>query len=49
MAETDLIRVEKVDEALLLEVIKRILSIVDPIRIILFGSWATGTADHAQA
>ena len=37
-----LIKVEKVDEEFLKEVVRRIVSAVDPIKIILFGSHAYG-------
>jgi len=37
-----LIKVEKVDEEFLKEVVKRIVSAVDPEKIILFGSYAYG-------
>ena len=37
-----IIKVEKVDEEFLKEVVKRILSVVDPVKIILFGSYAYG-------
>jgi predicted nucleotidyltransferase len=37
-----LIKVKRVDDTLLEEIIKRILSVVDPIKIILFGSYAYG-------
>jgi len=38
----DLVKVEKVDEALLKEIVRRILSTVNPVKIILFGSYAYG-------
>jgi len=37
-----LIKVEKVDEEFLKEVVRRIVSAVDPVKIILFGSHAYG-------
>jgi len=37
-----LIKVEKVDEEFLKEVVRRIVSAVDPVKIILFGSYAYG-------
>ena len=37
-----LIEVKKVDDALLQEVVKRIVSTINPVRIILFGSYAYG-------
>ncbi len=42
MNEIKLIKVEKVDEELLKEIIRRILNVIDPLKIILFGSWAYG-------
>ena len=38
-----LIEVEKVDEGLLREIVRRILSVMNPEKIILFGSHAYGT------
>jgi len=43
MKETQLIKVEKVDQKLLDEIVRRILRAVNPLKIILFGSWAYGT------
>jgi len=37
-----LLRVKKVDEKLLEEIVKRILDVVNPCKLILFGSWAYG-------
>ncbi|MHA1506782.1 MAG: nucleotidyltransferase domain-containing protein [Candidatus Asgardarchaeia archaeon] len=37
-----IIKVEKVDEHLLDEVVRRILKVINPVKIILFGSWAYG-------
>lgn len=37
-----LIEVKKVDEALLQEVVERIVSAINPVKIILFGSYAYG-------
>jgi len=37
-----LIEIEKVDEKLLQEIVRRIVSEINPIKIILFGSWAYG-------
>jgi len=42
MKDTELIKVEKVNEELLKEVVRRILRVVNPLKIILFGSWAYG-------
>jgi len=42
MKAIELIKVEKVDEKLLQEVVKRIVDAVNPLKIILFGSWAYG-------
>lgn len=42
MDEVELVKVEKVDENLVKEVAKRILSVLNPVKIILFGSWAYG-------
>lgn len=44
MAETSLIHVTRVDSSLIKEVVRRILTVSDPDRIILFGSWAAGNA-----
>ena len=38
-----LIKVEKVDEDLLQEIVRRIVSAINPLKIILFGSYAYGT------
>jgi len=38
----ELLKVEKVDDKLLNEIVKRILGVVNPVRIILFGSYAYG-------
>ncbi len=38
----ELIKVEKIDEELFTEMVRRILEIIDPIKIILFGSYASG-------
>jgi predicted nucleotidyltransferase len=38
----NLIEVEKVDKRLLREIVKRITSVIDPVKIVLFGSWAYG-------
>ena len=37
-----LIEIKKVDEKLLQEIGRRIVSEINPIKIILFGSWAYG-------
>ncbi len=42
MSEIKLIEVEKVDEELLKEIVIRILGVIEPLKIILFGSWAYG-------
>ena len=42
MNDIELMKVEKVDEKLLEEIIKRILNVINPLKIILFGSWAYG-------
>jgi predicted nucleotidyltransferase len=39
----ELIEVKEVDESLLQEIIRRIVPAIDPVRIILFGSYAYGT------
>lgn len=39
----ELIKVEKVDEGLLHEIVNRILKVVNPLKITLFGSYAYGT------
>ncbi len=38
----ELIKVEEVDTELLQEMVKRILEIINPVKIILFGSYAYG-------
>ena len=38
----ELIEVKKVDDKLLQEIVKRIVSAINPKKIILFGSWAYG-------
>lgn len=38
----EIIKVEKVDDELLQEIVKRIVNAVNPLKIILFGSWAYG-------
>jgi len=38
----ELIKVDVVNEELLKEIVSRILKVLDPIKIILFGSWAYG-------
>jgi len=42
MGDIELIKVEKVDEKLIKEIIRRVVNAVNPLRIILFGSWAYG-------
>ncbi len=42
MKRIELIKAENVDEELLKEIVERILGVLDPIKIILFGSWAYG-------
>lgn len=42
MASTELIKVTKVDQALLDEIMKRIKEVIAPLKIILFGSYARG-------
>ena len=42
MNKIELIKVEKVDEKLLKEIVRRITKVIDPLKIILFGSWAYG-------
>ncbi len=42
MKRIKLIKAEEVDEELLKEIVERILGVLDPIKIILFGSWAYG-------
>jgi predicted nucleotidyltransferase len=42
MSDIELIRVEKVDEELINEIVRRILKVINPLKIILFGSWAYG-------
>ncbi|MCD6214201.1 MAG: nucleotidyltransferase domain-containing protein [Candidatus Desulfofervidus sp.] len=37
-----LVKVERVDENLIEEIVKRILSVVNPVKIILFGSYVYG-------
>jgi len=38
----ELVKVERVDEEILKEIIRRIVSVIDPEKIILFGSYAYG-------
>ena len=40
--EGKIINVKEVDDRLLKEIVERILSVVEPLKIILFGSWAYG-------
>ena len=42
MDKVELVKVDKVDEKLVKEVVKRILSVLNPVKIILFGSWSYG-------
>lgn len=42
MGKIELIKVEKVDDKLINEIIRRIVDAVNPLKIILFGSWAYG-------
>jgi predicted nucleotidyltransferase len=42
MSEIKFTKVEKVDEELLKEIVKRIVNAVNPLKIILFGSYAYG-------
>ena len=42
MNEIKLIKVEKVDDELIQEIVNRIVKAVNPLRILLFGSWAYG-------
>lgn len=42
MSQVKLIKVDKVDEELIQEIVKRIVDAVNPLKIILFGSWAYG-------
>jgi len=42
MSKIELIKVEKVDEELLKEIVRRITEVVAPLEIILFGSWVYG-------
>jgi len=42
MSKIELIEVEKVDDELLQEIIERIVDAINPLKIILFGSWAYG-------
>jgi predicted nucleotidyltransferase len=42
MSEIKFIKVEKVEEELLKEIVNRILTVVNPVKIILFGSYAYG-------
>ncbi len=37
-----MVKVDKVDEMLFQEIIKRIVAVINPLKIILFGSWAYG-------
>ena len=46
MAETELIRVDTVDDALIDNIIERITQVVSPVRIIMFGSQAQGKANR---
>lgn len=48
MNTVKLIKVEKIDQNLIHEIIKRILSVLDPIKIVIFGSWARGTAQKGS-
>ncbi|HDN83496.1 MAG TPA: nucleotidyltransferase domain-containing protein [Candidatus Altiarchaeales archaeon] len=38
----ELVKVERVDEEILKEIIRRIVSVIDPEKIVLFGSYAYG-------
>ena len=42
MKEIKLIKIDKVDEELPQEIVKRIVNVVNPLKIVLFGSWAYG-------
>lgn len=42
MKKVKIFKVEKVDDKLLEEIIRRILSVVNPVKIVLFGSYAYG-------
>ena len=42
MNEIKLIKVEKVDDELIQEVVNRIVKAVNPLKILLFGSWVYG-------
>ena len=44
MSKIELIKAETVDNKLINEIIRRIVVIVNPLKIILFGSWAYGKA-----
>jgi predicted nucleotidyltransferase len=48
MKELEIIKVEKIDDAVLQEIIGRIVEAVDPLKIILFGSWAYGKPDSGS-
>ncbi len=48
MKESEVIKVEEVDDVLLKEVEERIVEAVNPLKIILFGSWAYGKPEKGS-
>lgn len=48
MSKIELIKAERVDSKLINEIIKRIAVAVNPLKIILFGSWAYGRAKEGS-
>jgi predicted nucleotidyltransferase len=48
MGDIEIIKVEEINEKLLNEIVKRILNVINPIRILLFGSWAYGQPEKSS-
>ena len=46
--KVEIYKVKRVDDKLLAEVVKRILSVVNPVKIVLFGSHAYGTPTRSS-